>query len=291
MYAQTYYHLAVLLIRQRQLDSALTCFRRFLEIGGTRELQKVLDDLWSAGGDYEIQKQAVPKTASFRQAFARYLATDGENELAAQEAVYAFLLEPTARNALAHLNQLWRNKDFAGSLRASKKYLQQFPEELRIKVRYAVTLERLKQYNEAVSVYRQLLDEHSEIRKTYEKYCIKIARLYAKQKLYSEAVAVLKQGIEKYPRTGLLYYNMGIYLRSMKKNEEALAALKKSVTLNPGNVSFRYQLGEEYRRNKLEQEALREWKECLAIKPDFPPCKKGVGNIQKQFKLIPINGI
>ena len=290
MYAPIYYRTAILSLRQRQLDSALTDFNRYLTLSGEKELSKVLDDLWSAGGDYETQKRAVPETASFRQAFARYLAADGEKELAAQEAAYAFSLEPTARNALMHLKQLWSNKDFEKSLPVIKKYLKLFPEELRITERYAATLEQLKQYDKAVSVYRQLLDEHSETRKTYEKYCIKIAGLYAKQKLYSQAVAVLEQGIKKYPRTGRFYYSMGIYLRAMKKNEAALAALKKSVSLNPDNASFRYQLGEEYRRNRLEQEAFREWKECLSIKSNFPPCKKGVETIQKQFNLFPVNG-
>jgi O-antigen ligase/Flp pilus assembly protein TadD len=285
MYAQTYYYLAVLLLRQRQLDSALTYFRRFLETEGTQELPKVLDDLWSAGGDYDIQKQAVPDTATFRQAFARYLAKDGKKELAAQETAYAFSLEPTAQNAWAHLNQLWSNKDFADSLTAGKKYLQQFPEDLGMQERYAATLEQLKQYDEAVSVYRQLLEELSETRKTYEKYCIKIAGLYAQQKLYDEAIETFRQGIKKYPRAGILYYHMGLTLRTMKKNEEALAALKKAASFNLDNIWFRYHLGEEYRRNRLEQEALSEWKECLALKSNFAPCRTGIEQIRKQFGL------
>jgi O-antigen ligase len=290
MYAPTYYHMAVLSLRQRQFDDALKYFNIFLKLSGEKELNKVINDIWSAGGDYETQKRAVPETASFRQAFARYLATDGENESAAQEAVFAFSLEPTVRNALMHLNLLWDSKDFESSLTASEEYLKQFPGELQIKERYAATLEKLNRYQEAVFVYRQLINKHFETRKNYEKYFIRIARLYAKQKLYSEAVAVLELGIKKYPRTGRLYYSMGIYLRAMKKNEEALTALKKSVTLNPDNISFRYQLGEEYRRHELELEALREWKECLSIKSNFPPCKKGIETIQKKFNFFPING-
>ncbi|MCI5125920.1 MAG: hypothetical protein D3925_15975, partial [Candidatus Electrothrix sp. AR5] len=52
MYAPTYYQLAILHLRQRQFDSALTYFRRFLELKGRKGLNKVLDDIWSAGGDY-----------------------------------------------------------------------------------------------------------------------------------------------------------------------------------------------------------------------------------------------
>ncbi|CAK8722693.1 hypothetical protein KKHLCK_11960 [Candidatus Electrothrix laxa] len=286
MYAPTYYRIAVLSLRQRQLDDALTYFNHYLKLSGENELNKVMDDIWSAGGDYETQKRAVPETAPFRQAFAHYLATDGENELAAQEAVFAFSLEPTVRNALMHLNLLWENKNFVGSLTENKKYLKQFPEEFQIKEKYAATLEKLNQYQEATVVYRQLIDEHPEKKRLCEKYFIIMARLYAKEKLYNKAVATLEQGIKKYPRTGRLYYSMGIYLRAVKKNEAALTAFKKSVMLNPDNASFRYQLGEEYRRNRLEQEAIKQWRQCLLLQADAKRCRQAIKKTKKSLGLF-----
>jgi tetratricopeptide (TPR) repeat protein len=171
----------------------------------------------------------------------------------------------------------------------SKAYLDQFPEDIWIKERYAVSLEKIKQYEQAVLIYQQLATTFSDKPQKAAKYFIKIARLYAQQKLYSKAVAVLHQGIEKYPRTGILFYHTGLYLRQMKKNEDALHALKKAASLTPDNVWFRYHLGEEYRRNKLEQEALNEWKECLAIQPTFARCKAGIKRIEKEFGL-PVSG-
>ncbi len=285
MYAVPYYHLAFLYLKQRQLDDALKYFRHFLELAGVQKIQKVLDDIWSAGGGYETQKQAIPERALFRQAFARYLAIDGDIELAAQEAAFAFSLEPTVQNAMMHLNFLWQSKEFDRSLMESKKYLKQFPKEQKIKERYAATLARRHHYQEAILVYRQLIDEHPGDKKKFEEYHLKIARLYATNTLYKEAVVTLKQGLVKYPRSGNFYHRLGIYFRAMKKYSEALSAFKKAVSLSPNKPSFRYQLGEEYRRHKIEQEALREWKECLVINSTFTPCKKGIEDIRTKFGL------
>ncbi|CAK8717398.1 hypothetical protein GKODMF_08990 [Candidatus Electrothrix gigas] len=289
MYAPPYYRLAILYLRQRQTDDALNAFRQYLERAGTTKVPQVLDDIWSAGGEYEMQKRAIPATASFQQAFANYLARNGKKELAEQENAFAFRQDPTARNARVHLNFLWRNKNFTDSVKMSKAYLDQFPEDIWIKERYAVSLEKIKQYEQAVLIYQQLATTFSDKPQKAAEYFIKIARLYAQQKLYSKAVTVLHQGIEKYPRTGILFYHTGLYLRQMKKNEDALHALKKAASLTPDNVWFRYHLGEEYRRNKLEQEALNEWKECLAIKPTFARCKAGIKRIEKEFGL-PVSG-
>ncbi|MCW5211475.1 O-antigen ligase family protein [Desulfobulbus sp. TB] len=289
MYAPPYYRLAILYLRQQQTDDALNSFRQYLKCAGTTKVPQVLDDIWSAGGEYEMQKRAIPETASFRQAFANYLTRNGKKELAEQENAFAFRQDPTARNARVHLNLLWRNKNFSGSIKMSKAYLHQFPEDIWIKERYAVSLEKVKQYEQAILIYQQLTATFTDNPKKAAKYFIKIARLYAQQKLYSKAVAALHQGIEKYPRTGILFYHTGLYLRKMKKNGDALHALKKAGSLMPSNVWVRYQLGEEYRRNRLEQEALNEWKECLAIKPTFARCKTGIKQIQKEFGL-PVSG-
>ena len=285
MYAPPYYSMANLLIRRRKMDKAIETFRQFLKLSGTNEVPGVLDDIWNAGGDYVAQQQAVPEEASFRQAFANYLANDGETERAEQEAAFAFTLEPTALNARVHLNLLWQNKNYVGSLAACKEYQQQFPDDQWILIRSAETFVQLKQYKEAISIYHRLINAPSAHKKDIIYFFLRIAGLYSQQQLYTKAISVLEEGIAQYPRTGKLYQVLGGYYRMIKKNEEALHALKKAVSLDPDNASFRYQLGLEYSQHKLEQEALKEWKECLEIEPHFTRCKTGIEQIRNQFGL------
>ncbi len=284
MHASTYYNMAYLYLKNKRIDDALPYYRRSLELGQRKEFNAVLDDIWSAGGDYEIQKRAVPKTAGYRHAFAAYLRTNGEKGLAEREIASAFSLEPTARNAFIYVRELYRSKKFVDALATSEKYLSQFPENVRLREQYAVILEKIGQNREAMSVYRNLLDELTS-KDVSVKYYIFIARLYAKEKVYKEAVSILQQGIEKKPYKGQLYYPMGLYLRSMKKKEEALTAFKKAVALRQNNVWYRYQLGVEYQRNGLEPEALKEWKTCLVIKAGFAPCSKAIKRLEKKFGL------
>ncbi|XCN74783.1 MAG: O-antigen ligase family protein [Candidatus Electrothrix aestuarii] len=286
MYAPSYYNIAILYIRQRKIDEAINFFLRYLKLEGVREVPKVLDDIWSAGGDYQVQQRAIPEIASFRQAFARYLALDGENKLAEQEAAFAFSLEPSVSNAFIHLNILQGNKKFSGLLAAFERYLLLFPKDIELKERYAAALEQAQQYQDAVLVYRQIMEGFPEGKARFEKYFIKISRLYARQKLYEDAVLVLQEGGAQYPRAAGLYQVLGSYFRAMGKNEDALHALKKAVSLNPDNASFRYQLGQEYLRHKLELEALREWKACLTINSQYTHCQKGIEKIRNKFGLL-----
>ncbi|WP_339136140.1 MAG: O-antigen ligase family protein [Candidatus Electrothrix sp. GW3-4] len=287
MYAPPYYHVAALYLSERQLAEALPYFNRFLQLSGEKALGKVLDALWSAGGDYETQQQVVPQTASFRQAFAHYLTADGENELAAQESALAFSLEPTAQNALRHLQLLLNKKAYTVALKKAEEYLKIFPGELKMQELHASILERAGQYQEAALVYRRLI-ESASTEKNSRKYFIKTADLYARQKLYNKALGVLEQAVQQFPQSGTLYYALGISFRRSKRNEEALLALQRAVSLNPVSPSFRYQLGQEYRRLHLEEEALQEWEECLNITENYPPCQKGAESIRNHLKSPPM---
>ena len=287
MYSDYYYRLAALYLRQRKLDEAINSFRQFLQLEGVKEVPKVLDDIWSAGGDYQIQQRVIPEVASFRQAFASYLMRDDKNKLAEQEAAFAFTLDPTVSNALIHLNILRGNKNLPELLASIERYQLRFPKEIKLKERYAAALEQTKQYQKAISVYRQLLEEFPEKKGRSEIFFMKIAQLYSQQKLYKDAVSVLQEGIARYPRAAGLYQNLANYFNLMKNNEEALYALKKAVSLDPDNASFRYQLGHEYLSNKLEQEALRQWEACLTINPNYTNCKKGIKHIRNKLGLLP----
>ncbi|MGB5686014.1 MAG: O-antigen ligase family protein [Candidatus Electrothrix sp.] len=284
MHPPTYYNLATVLVQQKHMEQAVSYYRRFLELSGQKKIKKVLDDIWQAGGEYNVQKKAVPETALFRRAFANYLAGDGQYNLAAQEYIRAFSLEPTTQNALAHLTLLWRNKDFTNALKQSDEYLHKFPKEIKIAMQHAAIQEQLHMIPEAVATYRNLLDRSATPKESIQ-YYIKIASLYRKKKQYSEAVTVLQEATTKIHRAGNLHYHLGLSLRSLKKNEEALAAFKKAVTLSPDNVSFLYQLGVQYERSGLEESAVKNWKMCLSIKPGFTGCEAGIKRIEKKFSL------
>jgi tetratricopeptide (TPR) repeat protein len=225
-------------------------------------------------------------------AFSAYLFAKGRTWPAIQELELAFSLEPTADNALAHLRGLCRNKDFLEALEQAEAYLIRFPESLHLREQKAVILDRLGRNQEAAFVYRSLLEGVYKGRflklanRNYAvKYCTRIARLYAKDKRYEEAVAVLKWGTGRHPREARLYYFLGIYLRQLNRREQTLTALKKAVFLDTSNVHYRYQLGEEYRRAGLYQNAAEEWKKCLEVKPGFAQCKAAINRIEKELGL------
>ncbi|MCI5183838.1 MAG: hypothetical protein D3921_15190, partial [Candidatus Electrothrix sp. AW1] len=150
------YRLADLYLSQKRYDEALRYFRRFLVLGKQRYLSMVLNRLSGVGMDFDTLKKAVPETAPFRRAFAAYLFAQGKNQPALHELEFAFTLEPTPHNALAHVRGLFRSKDFTAALEQNTTYLERFPTSLGLREQKARILERLGRRQEAVFIYRNL---------------------------------------------------------------------------------------------------------------------------------------
>ena len=287
-----YYRLASLYLGRIDLDKAAQYFRRFLELGKQGELTKVLNEMGKADGRYGALQQAVPETAPFRRAFAAYLFAKGRTWPALHELEFAFSLEPTAENALAHVRGLSRSKDFTAVLEQTQAYLERFPESLGLREEKARILEQLGRRQEAVFIYRSLqravytgrLSDQADRNKAAA-YGIRAARLYAEDQRWEEAAAVLEQGTVQHPGGAKIQYLLGMYLHRLHKEEQALAALKRAVFLDTGNAQYRYQLGEAYRQAGLYQNAAEEWKKCLEVKPGFAQCKSGIDGIERELGL------
>ncbi len=248
------YRLAALHLRQEQLDAAFKHYRRFLELGGQRYLSMVLEDIWGeAGQNYDLVQQAIPETAAFRQAFARWLFAKEKVEPALQELILAYSIEPTAKNALVHIQALHRMKDYPATLTEIDKYLTSFPENIQLREQKAIILKHLGRNQEAIFMYRWLqknstndTEEAQQIR-----FYLATAQLYGADKRHEEAVVILTEGIKKNLQDARLYYQLRSHLQAMKRTEEAFNVLKKVVALEPNNVRYRHELGQGYSNSKM----------------------------------------
>ncbi|MCI5227465.1 MAG: hypothetical protein D3918_12600, partial [Candidatus Electrothrix sp. AX2] len=262
------------LLTDRQ-DKGLKQYRKFLQLAGKRYPHEILDAIWwGTGQKYSVIKRAIPETAEFRQDFSVFLFAKGKTDAAMQELEFAFTLEPTPKNAIIHLRGICRNRDFFDALAKTEEYLDRFPGNIGLQNQKAKILESLGRRKEAISIYQDLAAKAGAKGDTAP--YLQTARLYTKERQVEKAVAVLEQGIEKNPDNAQLHYQLGIYLRSLKKYEQALNALKNAVYLDRQNFRYRYQLGVEYQRNESSQKAIEQWRDCLEIRPDSKRCKAAI---------------
>lgn len=88
----------------------------------------------------------------------------------------------------------------------------------------------LKEYDEAVKVCREGLGIDSD---NHHSLYINLSVAFIRSEKYDEALAVLDEGIKKFPKSYLLHYNKGAVYNARENTQEALAYFKKSVELNP----------------------------------------------------------
>lgn len=81
-------------------------------------------------------------------------------------------------------------------------------------------------------------------------------QLYAEKKL-NEALQEYRTAQKLYPEYAVAYYNEGLVLRDLNKNEEAINALKKVVKINSNSISADYEIGALYEKmgNKTEADS------------------------------------
>ncbi|WYD79725.1 MAG: O-antigen ligase family protein [Candidatus Electrothrix gigas] len=283
------YGLATLCLRQGRLDEAFQYFRCFLQLKGQQQLIMVLDKLLAAGATLHSLGRAVPATAPFRRAFARYFTAQGKTDMALHELALAFVLEPSEGNALVQVQGLVQSKKLPAALVKTEEHLRRFPASLRLQEQKAVILEQLGRKIEAIFVYRKLLQVMRTGRKVDQKnavrWYLKLTHGYAADRRHKEAVTVLKQGIRQYPREARLHYALSQQLQKLHKTEEALKELKDAVFFAPNNIKYQYRLGMSYLRMKLYQNAAEAWSNCLAVHPNAASCRTALDRLEKKLGL------
>lgn len=105
----------------------------------------------------------------------------------------------------------------------------------------AMAYAALNRHEEAVALCRQLLQAHPAdadplVYLTY-------GNSLDASKKSDEALAVYRQGLQRYPDSYLLYFNQGVTLAGQEKEDEAVASFQHAIGLNPAHASSHMVLG------------------------------------------------
>jgi len=181
-------------------------------------------------------------------------------------------------------------------------------------VKQAQKAVREKKYDEALSIFNQVLEQddsfvpaHEGIATTYflignkekaiehfnrvsqldpvnGKALINLGAVYNSMKQYGEAVKVLRKGLSKERKSSEGYYNLGIAHRNLDQNSMAASAYKESIKLNPGFAEAHQNLGNVYRDMGNYQQAITHYEKALEIKPDFERAHRGLESAREAMQ-------
>jgi tetratricopeptide (TPR) repeat protein len=105
------------------------------------------------------------------------------------------------------------------------------------------------------------------------------------------SIAVYNEGIKQFPDYFQLYFNKGISLAGMKKNEEALVCFERSATLNPEHAGSQIALGNVLLAENKKIPALMAYCRFLIIEPESKRSIAALENLENILTgHVTING-
>ena len=200
---------------------------------------------------------------------------------------------------LAFLEKLEKNKIFINEL---KEFTNKFPREFEMKRILGDKYRKLKNYEQAIDVYSQLIENDKlegtsnilysrgisyEQIKNWEKaeqdfkrsldlnpndpYVMNyLAYSWLDRKMnINKALELLKKAVDLEPSDGYIRDSLGWAYFLSKKFEESVYHLEKAVVMLPNDATLNDHLGDAYWMSNRKSEALSQWKKVLVIDPDY----------------------
>ncbi len=200
---------------------------------------------------------------------------------------------------LAFLEKLEKNKIFIDEL---KEFTNRFPEEFEMKRILGDKYRKLKNYEKAIAVYSQILENNKleevsnifysrgisyEQNKDWKKaeqdfkrsldlnpndpYVMNyLAYSWLDRKInVNKALELLKKAVDLEPSDGYIRDSLGWAYFLSKKFEESVYHLEKAVVMLPNDATINDHLGDAYWMSNRKSEALSQWKKVLILDPNY----------------------
>src|SRR5712692_658981 len=124
-----------------------------------------------------------------------------------------------------------------------------------------LALHRLKQYDEALAAYNQVIHLDLTDALVYNR----IGNVLGALKRYDEAFAAYDQALRLDPDAAYIYYNKGVTLAILKRYDEALMAYDRVIQIDPNDANVCYNRGIALHYLKRYDEALASYERALSL--------------------------
>jgi tetratricopeptide (TPR) repeat protein/DNA-binding winged helix-turn-helix (wHTH) protein len=130
-------------------------------------------------------------------------------------------------------------------------------------------------YVRAAAIFNQIIRSYPDENEAY----YQLARLLEGQERSSEAISVLKRGLENQPSDSDLYNALGLSLLNLNQAGKAIDAEQHYVALSPQDPNSHDSLGMVYQRAGKYAAAISEYDSALALDPEFEPSIVHLGDV------------
>lgn len=160
-------------------------------------------------------------------------------ELAQKRFEQATVLQPQQLDPQLYLIRIaLAQKQYKAALAPLSQLQEQFPENDRVLLYLGLTHERLKSFNEAEDLYRQVLF----LKADHPQALLRLGTVLIKTKQYPEAQNYLDTLVRKYPDYSVGWWNLGLLYAQKKQWKKAETAVKEALRLDPNNSKIQKML-------------------------------------------------
>lgn len=106
---------------------------------------------------------------------------------------------------------------------------------------------------------------------------LRIANELYKDKNYSNAESLYRQLVERYPKQAEAYYKLGSLFLAQNNMTEAITQFKKAISIQTDHAKARNDLAIALAGQGNLDEAITEWRTAVKINPDFPDALTNLG--------------
>ena len=129
--------------------------------------------------------------------------------------------------------------EYESAIRKYDEVLKSDPGNSRALYEKSYSLFHMKKYDECEVLCKQLLQGKLYKKEVYVQY----GNLLDMTNRQNEAIELYNKGIKEFPDFNLLYFNRGIALSGMEKDDDAILSFQQGVKLKPLHASSHYAIG------------------------------------------------
>jgi serine/threonine-protein kinase len=250
------FNLGIALRTNRQLDEAIACFRKAIELDpkyamAHRQLGLALQDqgqLDEAIASYRKAMKLDPESAWDHYRLGDMLKANGQLDEAIALYRNVVKVDPTNAHARGDLGQALQAKG---------------------------------QLGEAVACYRKAIELDPKDARNY----YNLAEALKANGQLNEAIASYRKAVEVDPKSGVVLM-VSLALQNLGRRDEAIAVHRKAVEVDPTNASAHGDLGDALSANGLMDEAITSYRKAIELDPKNASARLALGRVLKDMDQV-----
>jgi tetratricopeptide (TPR) repeat protein len=170
--------------------------------------------------------------------------------------------------------------DYEGAISRYDKALELDKDNLLAMAEKAYSLSSLKKYDEVISYCQKAIKTYPGDKKLKTVY-VTYGNAFDDLKKTDKSIEIYDEGIKQFPDYYQLYFNKGVSLSSVKKNQEAILCFQKAIMLNPKHASSHNAIARLSNINNQAIPSLLAFCRFLAIESQSDRAKENILMLQK----------